>query len=212
MDFDEKNKKDWVNILSEIFPTGVPNSSEWTDLPTIVKMLKTIGSIDNSNHMFYPTGGGLDIEDANLSVETGCIEIDTGGLIDIVKPKRLIFNSFNAEPQWSYFRLETFELLPSGVYGKNENSEEFSDEEVTELERGHYISRTYWDQGVYQGMKLPSTARVVTRHFRGSFVIFQKTSTYNRTISTYDGRHNKMSDTQFRDHIQKSIDSLKKAD
>jgi hypothetical protein len=35
------------------------------------------------------------------------------------------------------------------------------------------------------------------------------TTTYNLTPSTYDGRHNKMTTDQFRDYIQKSVESLK---
>lgn len=209
MDFEEKNKQDWKNILKNVFSSGLPTKSEWTNLGEIIKVLKTIGSVDNSNHMFYPRGGGLDIANANLSVEEGCIEIDTRGLIDIVKPSRLIFHSFqNTEPQWNYFRLETNELEPSGVY----DYEDYSDEELCEITSGRYIDRSYWDEGEYDGEKLPSEARVVTRHFGGSFVIFQKTSIYNRNSSTYDGRHNKMTDEEFRDYIQSVINKLKGSD
>lgn len=198
MDFNEKNKEDWIIILSRIFPAGIPERYEWKDLPSIVNTLQTIGSIRNSNHMFYPTGGGLDIEGSRLSREEGCIEINTGGLIDVLRPNRLIFHSFQSDAEWFYFRIETLELKPSGVYEVTNRS----DEEVLEIQPGEYISRVYWDQGEWQGKELPETARVVTRHFSGSFVIFRKTSMYNLTSSTYDGRHDKMSDDEFREYIQ----------
>ena len=206
MDFEEQNRQDWIDIQKKIFATELPTKYEWKNLQKIVDVLSTIGSVNNSNHMFYPRGGGLDIDNAYLSSEEGCIEIDTGGLIDIVKPSRLIFNSFqDAEPQWNYFRLETRELEPSGVY----DFEDYSDEELCELSPGKYIDRSYWDEGKYEGNRLPSEARVVTRHFSGSFVIFQKTSIYNRNSSTYDGRHNKMTDEKFREYIQRAINNLK---
>ncbi|WP_341906643.1 hypothetical protein [Fluviicola taffensis] len=208
MDFLERNKLDWIEIEGKIFPSGLPERCEWTDINEIVNVLKTIGSIRNSNHMFFPRGGGLDLEDANISVEENCVEIDTGGLIDILKPSKLIFHSFKAEHEWNYFRLETLELKPSGVYEGNE----YSDEELCELSPGNYVSRGYWDEGEYNQEKLPSTARVVTRHFRGSFVIFQKTSTYNHNSRTYDGRHNKMTDDEFRKYIQDVISHLKGKD
>jgi hypothetical protein len=205
MDFLERNTKDWIEILEKIFPTGLPEKCEWTNRNEIVNVLKIIGSVRNSNHMFYPRGGGLDVEGANISVEDNCIEIDTGGLIDILKPSRLIFHSFKADHQWNYFRLETAELKPSGVY----ETKDYSDEELCELSPGNYVSRVYWDEGEYREEKLPPSARVVTRHFRGSFVIFQKTSIYNKNSRTYDGRHNKMTDDEFRKYIQNAINHLK---
>jgi hypothetical protein len=204
MDFFKKNRQDWIGIQQKLFPSGLPEKCEWTDKNEIVNVLRTIGSIKNSNHMFYPRGGGLDVEGAGLSSEKDCIEIDTGGLIDILKPSRLIFHSFkNEEPQWNYFRLETLELKPSGIY----DNEDY-DEELCELTSGEYISRAYWDEGKYNGKKLPSEARVITRHFGGSFVIFQKTSIYNRNSRTYDGRHNKMTDEEFRNYIQNVINQI----
>src|SRR5688500_16943356 len=107
MEFFQENRNDWINIHERIFPLGIPQKCEWIDLQSIASILDTIGSTDNSNHMFYPTGGGLDIESAKLSNEKGCIEIFTG-ITDIIKPKRLLFESFD-DPIWNYFRIESFE-------------------------------------------------------------------------------------------------------
>ncbi|MCW3102210.1 MAG: serine/threonine protein kinase [Bacteroidetes bacterium] len=199
MDFYEKNRQAWIDIQNKIFPTGIPKHCEWTKLKDIISVLNTIGSVDNSNHMFYPTGGGLDVESSKLSVENNCIEIFTG-LTDILKPKRLTFESF-ADPIWNYFRIETSELEPSGVY----KEKDYPSEELTEIETGKYINRSYWDEGKYQGQKLPKSARVLTRHLKGAFVIFAKSSYYNRNSSTYDARHNKMTSDEFREYIEKVI-------
>lgn len=199
MDFYEKNRQAWIDIQNKIFPTGIPKNCEWTKLEDIISVLNTIGSVDNSNHMFYPTGGGLDVESSKLSSESNCIEIFTG-LTDILKPKRMIFESFS-DPIWNYFRIETSELEPSGVY----EEKDYPSEELTEIESGKYVNRSNWDEGEYKGQKLPKSARVLTRHLKGSFVIFAKSSYYNRNSSTYDARHNKMTSEEFREYIEKVI-------
>ncbi len=199
MDFYEKNRQSWIDIQNKIFPTDIPKNCEWTNLDDIINVLNVIGSINNSNHMFYPTGGGLDVKSSKKSTESNCIEIFTG-LTDILKPKRLLFESFD-DPIWNYFRIETSELEPTGVY----KEKDYPSEELTEIETGKYINRSYWDEGEYQGQKLPKTARVLTRHLKGSFVIFAKSSYYNRNSSTYDARHNKMSAEEFRAYIEKTI-------
>lgn len=199
MDFYEKNRQYWIDIQNKIFPTGIPKHCEWTRLKDIISVLNAIGSAANSNHMFYPTGGGLDMKSSKISTEDSCIEIFTG-LTDILKPKRLLFESFNV-PIWNYFRIETFELEPTGVY----EGKDYPSEELTEIITGKYISRSYWDEGEYQGKKLPKTARVLTRHLKGAFVIFAKSSPYNLHSSTYDARHNKMTAEEFRAYIEKVI-------
>jgi hypothetical protein len=197
MDFYEKNRQAWIDIQNKIFPNGIPEHCQWTKLEHIISVLNTIGSV--ATHMFYPTGGGLDVKSSKLSIENNCIEIFTG-LTDILKPTQLLFESFD-DPIWNYFRIETSELQPSGVY-QNQN---YLSEDLTEIETGKYVNRSYWDEGEYQGQKLPKTARVLTRHLKGSFVIFATASYYNRKSSTYDARHNKMMAEEFRTYIEKII-------
>lgn len=199
MDFYEKNRQSWIEIQNKIFPIGIPKHCEWTKLEDIISVLNTIGSVDNSNHMFYPTGGGLDMVSSKMSTEANCIEINTGST-DILKPKRLLFESFN-DPIWNYFRIETSELEPTGIY----EGKDYQSEELVEIETGKFISRSFWDEGEYQGQKFPQTARVLTRHLKGSFVIFAKSSYYNRHSSTYDARHNKMTSDEFRVYIENVI-------
>lgn len=201
MNFYEQNLEDWNQIQKKIFPIAVPKHCEWTRLHEIISILNLIGSKEQSNHMFYPTGGGLDIKSANVSVEHNCIEIFTG-LTNIIKPKELIFESFK-DPAWNYFRIETSELNLSGVY----EDYDYPNEELTELSEGNYISRSYWDEGEYNGEKLPKSARVVIRQLKGSFVIFAKASYYNRHSATYDARHNKMNSIEFRNYIENTINN-----
>ena len=198
MEYRERNKKDWKRIISELFPIGVPESSTWTNLKDIVNVLKKVGSINDLNHMFYPEGGGLDLTGAARSTETGCIELHTDDLVDIIRPLKLSFERISEDNEWSYFRIETETLEPSGVYGENDDVFE----EVIEIGPNQYANRSVWDQKLYQGKPLPESARVISRYFRGSFVIFRKTSLYNKVSSTYDGRHSQMTGEEFRAYIQ----------
>jgi serine/threonine protein kinase len=199
-EFREHNPLQWAEALRTLFPVSVPKRATWQDIDDIVSVLNIVGGAPDLNHLFFPDGGGLDLERAVRSVrEPGCIELITNGIASIVKPIKLIFESFNKEPEWNYFRLETGELEPSGVYP--DLPEYFGHEELAEIGGVFYADRSCWDAGDYGGEPLPKGSRLVLRYLRGSFVIFQKTSMYNKNPDTYDARHNKMSTNEFRRYI-----------
>jgi serine/threonine-protein kinase len=219
-DFHKRNQEQWFEIQSRLFPTSIPTRVIWENVEDIIKVLKTVSSYDSLNHMFFPSGGGLDLIDARISNEKGCIELDFV-TIHVVKSKRLVFESFGYDPEWNYFRLELDELEPSGVYdGKddeyNDEKPYKSDEEfVAKLYPGHYDKLDiveYRSEYEESGYIIPKTARTLVRILRGSFVIFNKRSTYNLNPSTYDGRHNKMDTEGFRNYIQKNINRIKEED
>lgn len=217
-DFHERNQEQWFEVQQQLFPTAFPKRVIWEDINDIINVLKVLCTYDNLNHLFFPNGGGLDLEDARLSVEEGCIELDFQ-LIDIVKPKRLIFESFNYNSEWNYFRLEADELEPCGIYevekGEKPYEKTHDREEVTQVQPGYYEDYNYLENSYYiedDNYERPDGMKHVTRWFRGSFVIFNKRSLYNRTLSTYDGRHNKMSTDEFREHIQSAVNHFKEED
>jgi serine/threonine-protein kinase len=168
-----------------------------------VVVLNLLGQTNSLNHMFYPSGGGNDLEAACLSnCELGCIELQTGHS-QIVRPISLTLETFPGDPQWNYFRLETGALGPSQAYRRRAKSKEI-EEYVTEVRPGIYAPSSCWDEGRYDGKPLPKTARPVIRWFAGAFVIFQKTSFYNLAggkLDAYDGRHNEMNAVEFRSHV-----------
>ncbi|MGF7036399.1 serine/threonine-protein kinase [Paenibacillus mucilaginosus] len=188
-----------VRLNSGDFPGGVQDKSEWTDLISIVDILRKIGEYPDTNHTFPPRGGGFDLTGAVLSDEHECIELLSGGSTFIAKPAKLVFNAPGTDPQFHYFRLETRELKPSGVYKGVAGGYE----EVCELSPGQYVDRSIWDHGYYgldengYDKPLPKEARPVIREFNGAFVVFGKYSYYNRLNGTYDGIHNKMSGDSF---------------
>lgn len=159
--------------------------------------------------MFFPNGGGMDLDDCRDSVEEGCIEMDCG-FTEIVKPARLIFESFNYDHEWNYFRLELDELKPSGVY-KDDYYNRNNHEELSEISPGIYDDYNIVEffSDYEESYNLTEYSRHVTRWLKGCFIIFCKRSTYNADSSTYDGRHNKYSTDDFRKYIEKNINRFK---
>lgn len=204
-----ENLLKWESTLKQIFPISIPNLCVWEEKTAILSIFNAIGSISyGASHVFLPGGGGIDILEAKESIEEGCIEFfsDKGGRAYIVKPDSLTFQSFNSNHEWSYFRLETKYLKPSGVYENNE----FKYEELVEITPGFYAGHEVWDYGYYgyddnknEEKALPESARPVKRYMEGSFVIFTKTSFYNTStkIDAYNGYHNMMSSDEFRKYI-----------
>lgn len=205
-DYRVQNPLQWIEAQKVLFPLELPTRAIWEDVKSIVSVLDFLGNVDNLNHMLFPRSGGLDLERASISREDGCIELLANDLITIVKPKRLMFESFENEPEWCYFRLETGDLVPSGIYPDLEPS--WCEELLTEIDGQTYADYSCWEAGEYESLPLPENSRVVKRVFRGDFVIFQKTSLYNMNPDTYDGRHNKMSADAFRTHIKEVIQYL----
>ena len=216
-DFHSANLQQWFEIQTKLFPMTIPSRVIWDDINDIVKILKVVCSFNNLNHMFFPISGGLDLEDVRLAHEEGCIELDSQS-IHIVKPKRLLFESFGYNHEWNYFRLETEELKPSGVYETEDGEEPYErshdEEAVSELSPGQYYPYYIMEDSSYYKDDYPITdfSRHITRGFRGSFVIFCKRSPYNLDVSTYDGRHNKMTTDEFRKYIQRSVDICREED
>jgi len=203
-----KIKADWVQsclsqwrFVSQILFNGTPPSSaSWNERQTIVDVLNLIGRMPGLNHMFFPSGGGLDFIGAELAIENECIclKTDPYGSI-ILKPTRLIAETFSKAIIWNYFRLELDALKPVIEPDRSGKFEEF----VTEVTPGHYISWKCGNYGFFDdGTPLPTGYRLVRRYLSGNFVFFCKESVYNYIHGTYDARHNTMSATEFRKYIE----------
>jgi hypothetical protein len=184
-----QNAKDWKLLIDKLFPMGLPTHARWEDEASIINVLNHLGSVKNVNHLFFPSGGGLDLTGAQLSTEEGLIELEFGGSRRACKVASLTFESFSDEEdyQWNYFRIDTVPMSGTGTYDLKADAIQ---EELTEIYPGEYASRSAWDNREYRGEPLPATARLVTRILNGSMVIFQKTSLYNRVPDTYSAPHN----------------------
>ena len=202
-DFERKNLTQWFEIQNILFPSINPQRAIWESSNDILSILKTICKFDNLNHLFFPSGGGLDLTDVAYSHEPDCLELNFGGLVTIVKPKKLLFESFGDEPQWNYFRLELGELKAE----MGDTKPDAYDEGVSELSPMKYFPYHIMEDPDNFREKYPITesSRQVTRQLRGSYVIFCKRSIYNKSHGTYDGRHEKMDTDTFRKYIERQI-------
>lgn len=182
----------WEDIIRTISGGNPPSRKEWRDTSEILKILNQVAAAKDANHMFLPGGGGLDLTWSKPGHEPRTIELNCGGLTDLVIPKRLTFENLDdGNPHGMYYYLEIEGLSPV-----IENaSTGLGREEVTELFPGKYAPRWAFDAGYYDHdesgdeIPLPDSARVVSRYFKGNFAIFSKGSYYNRHSATYDGRH-----------------------
>ena len=210
-EFRKRNLEEWKSFLLKFFQNNIPQSKTWRTKTEIISVLNMIGAEPNLNHLFLPTGGGLDVTGAKVSYEDNCIELLFGKLAYIVKPAYLSFESFGEEYEWAYFRLETLELAPSGIYTETP----LDCEELIEISPKKYAERYIWDQGFLEydesgdEIPLPKSARVISRMFSGAYSIFAKGSIYNATPDSYDALHNKLSESEFRKHIEEAIEYLK---
>lgn len=202
-EFGDVSLSDWRQVQQKIFPHGVPTRVSWVDKNAIIAMLNLLGATAAFNHTFAPNEGGLDILGASDSFETNCLELRFKvGIRVIVKPKRLMFESFPGNDDWAYFRLETEDLAPF-----TETKDPYH-EEMVELSPRQYVERHWWDAGYYvegdQQVQLPPDARIVSRYLKGSFLIVAKASVYNR-FARYDGTHERYSADEFRVLIENTI-------
>lgn len=189
----------WKELLNEIFNNNIPTHCEWTDINAITNILNTIGTSAAANHTFFPISGGLDLCGCIASQEHSCIELNFDGLIHILKPNKLIFQSFNnADSEWFYFRIVSDILESSEVYDHTV----YTYEEVVELSPLTYVERHCWDCNEYNGETLPPQARPICRVLNGDFVIFSKASLYNQVVSTYDGEHDKLGAVGFKEYLK----------
>lgn len=200
--FYKRNDLDWKTVQYKLFPSNIPEYAEWTDLQSICNILNIVGGIKALNHMFFDNGGGLDLEGARISTEKGFIELDCGSAY-LVKPKKLTFCSYNEDFEWNYFYLE----LDSAdhIYSSYKGTEELIELAPNQYKPYDFIENYYekYDDGHNYR---PDNFRHIIRLTKGNLVIFRKTSSYNLTPYTYDGRHGKMGLTKFRNYIRHLIE------
>jgi len=210
-DFAAHNRVSWAAAIAEVFGAKPPQSATWTDPLDMIRVL-TPFMRTNLDHTMLPEGGGLDMDSIAQSSEPGCLEFrPEDELANIFRPASLHFEHFPESPWNSFFLLETEVLPPSGVY-ESMNGEH---EELVELSPGKYIADDRHDTGILgydehgAALPIPETSRRVCRHMQpGRFLIVAKSSIWNQTGDTYDGRHNRMTAKQIRDSIQRAINRL----
>jgi serine/threonine-protein kinase len=200
--FHQRNDLDWQVVQYKLFPSSMPEYAEWTNLQEICNIINILGGINSLNHVFFHNGGGLDLKGAKISHEPGLLELDFGSPY-LMKPQKLIFCSFDKKLEWNYFYLALEKI--EHIYSSYKGSEDLIELEPLQYKKYDYIENYYekYDDG--EGFS-PKSYRGITRLTEGNLVIFRKTSSYNLTNSTYDGRHSKMGPQKFREYIRKLVE------
>lgn len=205
--FIRDNSKYWCDLIQKNFGNIPPVSSSWDDIDDCLSVLTPFMGL-NLNHTMLPDGGGLDMIAIRQYHEGEKIELcPTEKTSYVLKFECIYFEYFKSDPGQSFFLLEAGALPPSGVY----NQIRRQSEELVEIEPGRFVERSVWDAGYFghdsQGdeIPLPSSARLVLRYIGGKFLIVAKSSLWNQTNSTYDGRHNNMSASEIRSQIARAL-------
>lgn len=200
-DFEKCNRLQWHDIQTRLFPFAMPQRAFWENIDRIIEILDYLGSVSDLNHMLLPGGGGMDVLGARKGLESNTIELlISGSWVYIVRPKRLVFENFDFDWSWNYFRLETGDLQRTDI-----SSVSRFYEDLVEIAPLHYISIDAWYEDQDGERAYPPESREVCRYLNGTFLILQKTSVYNRIPDTYDGRHNQMGTDEFREYISEMM-------
>ena len=172
--------------MLDVFEGTIPEHAEWSVRNEIVEVINKIG-IKNLNHMLYPDNGGLDVVGCNVSdLGSDMIEILTAGNTpNLCNPLKLIFDSLDKSPEWSYFILELNSMEASGFYSERDIVVEEVFECGGEME-------PYSEYPSHQNL------RHILRILKGRLLIVPKTCYYNQLPSTYSGEHNKYDSTELR--------------
>lgn len=190
--------KEWFFIQNQLFLTPV-TSVKWTKLDDIVNILQFVTKRSNLNHLFLPTGGGIDAEKVEEAYEKGHIFIYNIGTVIQLKPKNLYMECFT-NPAYNYFLLEAENIEP--ICKESDNT---SREYCAALPNGEYVISDGINYGVYKydsDEKLPKGTQIVVRYTGGKFLFTFKMFGYNKISGTYDARHNDATIQEFRKYME----------
>lgn len=199
----ESQNSNWNYINKYLFGSAIPRSTIWDSLDDIINVLNAITYTGAYSHILFSSKGGNDFLRAEKANEDGFIYIyDLLYQPSVVKPRLLYHERFKNNPSWNYFYLELEDSKP--VFCENE----FGYETLVEDYPANYVSAKDFIYGVYDydsGRRLPKESKLVHRYYKGVFLFVPKYGSYNSISSTYDGRHGKLTNEQFRGYIQSLI-------
>lgn len=198
-DFELRNPLQWAG--AEALAFSVPCTRiEWTDPAAIVEVVRLLSRRDSLNHCFFPSGGGLDIIDAELTEGGAAILLwHDARLATAVKAARLTLERLHGGPRGSYATLESAALEPFGVRERDEWCEELL----------CCDSHTYMALPNEDDDPRPKDIIRIARYFKpGMFIIAPKGGIFNR-VDRYEGGGNALGRDKLRAAFEKG---LKKSD
>lgn len=196
-DFQLRNAYEWKEFAQKFFPLQTPEEATWTDLDAIIAVLAEIAKVHSLNHLFFPDGGGMTLTAVRRAEEPGFIDLDTG-FATLLKPAKLTYVSFGLDTKWDYLRLEAEPVDATGHFPVNAGDYR---EYLSELRPGEYAHPDVYEYRFDRNLELPEGARSVVRYLKGAMVFFSTSSPYNQNTATYDARHEKMSEAEFKAYM-----------
>lgn len=203
-EWDERISYQWRELINNLFPMVVPLRTVWTDTDKILKILKMISKYQDLNHMFYPTGGGVDLDSAEKGREKNSITIN---YTEIMFPEKLTLECC-PENEWNYFWLQLKNIEPIFSENKGRFAEYLVDYDSKEYVNESYESATQREREYPTGSEI----KEYMRYLKGAFVIFAKNSPYNignyslggsKKFDAYQPYHEKLGEEDFRKLINK---------
>lgn len=199
-DFQLQNAYEWKEFAEKFFPLQAPEEATWTDPDAIIAVLAEIAKVPGLNHLFFPDGGGMTLRGVKRAAEPGFIDLDTDFAV-LLKPAKLTYVSFGLDPNWDYLRLEAEPVAPTGRYPAKAGD---YIEYLSELLPGEYDHPDVHEYRFDRDRELPEGSRSVVRYLKGTMVFFSTSSAYNQNSATYDARHEKMSEAEFKAYMGRS--------
>jgi serine/threonine protein kinase len=198
-EIDKRAPDEWLAVEADLFPYGTPEQADWRDPEAIRSIVDRIGSSRVASHVMLPGGGGQDIIGASNGRWPGTLELDFGlGSPVVVSPSRLHFRRIENERASDFFLLEVNPIEPPAGYRARADMLLI---EFVQLPDGRLIDASVTDRGEWAGKILPAGSRAITWCLGGSFLLVMRTSRYNRSPDTYDGRHGEFT----ADHLAKIL-------
>lgn len=204
--FVRDNSAEWKDCIQRAFGRAPAKSAYWDDLEDALEVLAQFMG-RSLNHTMLPDGGGLDMCHVASYHEPGMMDFQSSERQSyVLRFKSMHFEYVRDHPAESFFLVEADHLSPSGVYEEIARQSE----ELLEISPGEYQPRAIWDRGFLgydrsdREIPIPNEARLVSQYLSGKFLIVAKASRWNRTNSTYDGRHNRMTAQEIRAAIERS--------
>ncbi len=199
VEFTKKNPVIWLQLLTNLFhqQNSIPERAEWDKIQEIHDTLKYIASYRATTNYNLPKIGSVTVDNVVYSREENCLELHSESNIFIVRPEKLMFQSFKGHPEWNYFLLQTSPMIP--VTPKEFMRDDIED--VYEFGGGGYIS--HFDNDFDKSCQ---DFRPVVRGAARTFCITPKSTPFY-TVGPGDfGKYNELNEAAYKQLIESLID------
>ncbi|MCF3638868.1 hypothetical protein LXM94_02650 [Rhizobium sp. TRM95111] len=193
----------WTEAIKSAFGDTPPASTSWQDPYECWQVLEHFML---GNYSFLPPNGHLPLRGVHVH-EDGkrlLFDLSESGFLE-ASPALLHFEYIAEAPIESFFLLDLKAMRSSEVY---ENAE--IDEQVVRID-GEDYEYGLWEHGVWHfdeegnEVPVPEDAKTVLRLLSGKVLIVSQGSMWNHTNETWDGRHTRMSASDIRTIIERSL-------